>query len=380
MTTPRRVVFLTHSAAESGAEQALLQLLATWPPQDGTPVLVVGEQGPVVERARRLGLRTLVTPMSPGARNYRRAERNPVRILRVVKDLVALSSPVARILREHDAEIVVAVSVKSLVYGLLAGRRARTKVVWSLHDRVSSDYFPRYAVPVLRHVVPRLVDGIIVNSRATGATVRPGRTPVLVSHPAIVLDPREFAPPHDPVRSVVMVGRLAPWKAQDNFLRAFAEVFGDGDVRATVVGGALFGETDYERFLVRLAQELGIAGQVDFTGHVADVWAHLVHADVLVHCSRIPEPFGQVVVQGMWARCAVIASSPGGPAEIVANGDTGLLTPCDDIGALTEALRELRDDPDLRRRLAERGRSAARQYDAALAAPQMRQWLDLLAG
>ena len=166
-------------------------------------------------------------------------------ILRTLVTLVRFSSRVRRVLEENQADVVVAMSVKSLVYGVLAGRKAGAKVVWSINDRISPDYLPPFVVPVLRHVVPRLVHGIVVNSEATLETIRPGRTPVLVSHPPIALDERHFAGPGEPVRSVVCVGRLAPWKAQDNFLRAFAEVFGGTDTRATVVGGALFGEVAY---------------------------------------------------------------------------------------------------------------------------------------
>lgn len=378
----RSVVFLSHSAADSGAEQALLIGLSAWPrgePRDPRPLVHLAEDGPLVERARRLGVETLVTPLSSVAQAFRRQDRNPLRLLATLAALVAYSTQVVRVLRERRAEVVVANSVKSLVYGLLAGRRTGAKVVWSVHDRISPDYLPRAAVPVLRHLVPRLVDGIIVNSESTATTLRPGRTPVLVAHPPIALDPRDFAAPSDPVRSVVMIGRLAPWKAQDNFLRAFARVFAGTGARATVVGGALFGEADYAQSLVRLAADLGIAEQVEFTGHVTDVWAHLVDADVLVHCSRTPEPFGQVVVQGMWARCAVVAAAPGGPAEVVTDGVDGLLTPCGDVDALTGALARLRDDPALRRELAERGRRTARRFGGSAESQGLREWLRLLA-
>ena len=87
----------------------------------------------------------------------------------------------------------------------------------------------------------------------------------------------------------------------------------------------------------RHAADLGVVARVHFVGHVDDPWAWLVDADLLVHCSRIPEPFGQVVVQGLWSRCAVIATKPGGPAEVITEGHDGLLVPCGDQGALEAA-------------------------------------------
>jgi glycosyltransferase involved in cell wall biosynthesis len=375
MTT---VVFLTHSSADSGAEQTILSAMVCWPEGGGRPVFVLPDDGPIAKRARVSGIDWRVALLDDQVATTRRAERGVRRIASTILGLVRHSGGVKRVLHQEDADVVVAISVKALVFGRLAGGRAGTKFVWSLHDRIDPQYFPRAVVPVLRHLLPRMVDGLVVNSRSTLATIRPRRTPVLVSNPAVELDARDFAEPGDEVRRVVMVGRLAPWKGQDLFLRAFAEAFAGTATEAVVVGGALFGEDDYEQSLRREADELGIADRVRFTGHVQDVWEHLVDADVLVHASRIPEPFGRVVVQGLWARCAVVATFPGGPAEVISDGEDGLLVPCGDEAAMTQALRRLRDDGALRRRLATNGRETAERYGAGAAADALSTWLTAL--
>jgi glycosyltransferase involved in cell wall biosynthesis len=380
-----RVVFLTHSGADSGAEQSIVGYLSRWPEASSRPLMVLGEHGALEERARSLGVDHVVEALDSAASGTRREERRIGRILGAATGLVRHSSKARRVLRERSADVVVAIGFKSLVFGWLAARRARATIVWSLHDRVHHEYFAWFMVPVLRYLAPRLVDGLLVNSSSTLATVRPGRTPVLVATPGIRLDPRPFDGPHDEVRRVVMIGRLSPWKGQDLFLRAFADTFGQtvgsSPAHAYVVGDALFGEDAYAAGLRDLAEQLGIADRVHFTGHVRDPWEQLVEADVLVHCSRIPEPFGQVVVQGLWARCAVVAAKPGGPAEVITDGVDGLLVPCGDEAALARALQRLRDDAGLRCRLAERGRETAAPYDVSHTAPQLAAWLaDLHAG
>src|SRR5262249_59679030 len=73
------------------------------------------------------------------------------------------------------------------------------------------------------------------------------------------------------------------------------------------------------------------------------------------------EPFGMVVLEGMIHGLAVAASAVGGPAEIVRDGETGLLfAPCD-AGALASAILRLTRDRDLRRRLAEAGAREVRE-------------------
>jgi glycosyltransferase involved in cell wall biosynthesis len=373
-----RIVFLTHSGADSGAEQSIVSYLARWPPSNWRPALMLAQGGAIEDRAKASDVECFTVELDAEVADTKRSERKVRRLGAMVLGLVRHASKVHGVVIRRSTDVVVAISLKSLVFGWLAGRRAGATVVWSLHDRVHGGYFPWFVVPVLRYLVPRMVDGIMVNSKSTLATIRPGRTPVIVATPSIELDSRDFHEPRDEVKRVVMLGRLSPWKGQDLFLRSFAVAFEGSQAEAYIVGGALFGEDDYEKELLREAEELGIDDRVHFVGHVSDPWAWLVDADVLAHCSRIPEPFGRVVVQGMWARCAVVATRPGGPEEVISDGKDGLLVPCGDEQAMTEALRRLRTDATLRRRLAEGGRRTALGYDATVIAPQLGGWLTAL--
>nr|AIA91674.1 Glycos_transf_1 [uncultured Paenibacillus sp.] len=92
-------------------------------------------------------------------------------------------------------------------------------------------------------------------------------------------------------------------------------------VELTVAGGSLFSESGYERELRGRARDARLP--VRFLGHVNDVSELLATHDVLVHASTRPEPFGQVVAQGMCAGLATIATDGGGPAELITSGETG---------------------------------------------------------
>ena len=155
-----------------------------------------------------------------------------------------------------------------------------------------------------------------------------------------------------------MVGRLAPWKGQNVFFQAFAKAFPDGEEVAVLVGSALFGEDKYERQLRELVCDLGIEERVEFRGFRSEVFEELSTVDALVHASIIPEPFGQVIVEGMAAGLPVIAVRAGGPAEILVDGETGLLYPSGDVDALASLLRRLADDVELRSRLGDQAREA----------------------
>jgi glycosyltransferase involved in cell wall biosynthesis len=76
----------------------------------------------------------------------------------------------------------------------------------------------------------------------------------------------------------------------------------------------------------------------------------------------VPEPFGRVVVEGMAAGLAVIATDQGGPTEVIDNGVNGLLVPPGDVNALARALRRLADQPALRQQLGEAARHRAKDF------------------
>jgi glycosyltransferase involved in cell wall biosynthesis len=165
---------------------------------------------------------------------------------------------------------------------------------------------------------------------------------------------------------VGIIGRIAAWKGQDRFLSAFARAFPDGNEEAIVIGDALFeADQGYAASLSGLARKLGVADRVEFRGFREDIAAELARLDILVHASVTPEPFGQVVVEGMAAGVPVVAADAGGPAEIITDGVDGALYPIGDIDALAGTMRSLATNPSLRDRLGRGGQARAMEFTPA---------------
>ena len=138
-----------------------------------------------------------------------------------------------------------------------------------------------------------------------------------------------------------------------------------------VIGAPMFGEEAYADQLQSTARELGLADRVSFRGFAEDVYAELARLDVLVHASTVPEPLGQVVLEGMAAGLPVVAADAGGPAEIIHDGVDGLLYPAGDEAELAERLRRLADDRQLRSRLGREGRKTAAEFSPERVADQV---------
>jgi glycosyltransferase involved in cell wall biosynthesis len=355
-----KVVFLDHTATLSGGELALARLLSAL---DVNAHVILGEDGPLAVRLRELGATVEVLPFAA-----RELPRERVGAPLATLTSIVYSVRLARRLRALRPDVVHANSLKSGLYGGVAGRLARVPVVWHIRDRISDDYLPPRVVRFVRLAARVLPSAVIANSETTGATL--GVPATIVPSPVVVapLDRRTNG-----TFRVGMIGRIAPWKGQHVFLDAFAQAFGEGDERACVVGAPLFGadEEAYADRLRGLVTELDLDGRVEFTGFSHDVASELAHLDVLVHASTLPEPFGQVVVEGMAAGLAVVAANAGGPAEIVETETTGLLYPPGDAVALAAVLRRLAGDAGLRLRLGEAARERARAFSPETVAAQV---------
>jgi glycosyltransferase involved in cell wall biosynthesis len=370
-----RVVFVDHVARLSGGEIALRRLLPVLAALVDVHV-VLGEDGPLVEQLETLGIATEVMPLPERLRDVK---KETVRLDRL--DPVALASVpryafrLSRRIRALDADLVHTNSLKAALYAGLAARLAGVPVVWHIRDRVATDYLPASAVLLVRTASRLLPTAIVANSRATLETLPRARNGEVVYNPVVYDGVGQIGALTTRIAGEVVtvgiVGRLAPWKGQHVFLDGFAEAFRGTNVRGRVIGSALFGEDAYAASLPRRAARLGISNQIDFRGFRSDVWKELDGLDILVHCSVTPEPFGQVVLEGMAAGLAVVASAAGGPAEVITSGVDGILTPPDDVGELAAALRRLHEDSGLRERLGAAAQQRSRAFTPERSAKQL---------
>lgn len=163
--------------------------------------------------------------------------------------------------------------------------------------------------------------------------------------------------------SVLQLGRLVPRKGIDNVIRALGSMpRHDGRrVQLYIVGGRHYrpdpvacAETAR---LMQVARDAGVMQHVTFVGRRDRHELHWYYsaADVFVTTPWY-EPFGITPVEAMACACPVIGAAVGGIRTTVADGRTGYLVPPNDPEALAERLTQLRDAPDLARRMGRAGR------------------------
>jgi glycosyltransferase involved in cell wall biosynthesis len=151
-------------------------------------------------------------------------------------------------------------------------------------------------------------------------------------------------------------GRLSEIKRPLDLVRVAANVpqsvlvlAGDGELRPQVV---------------RLAAELGLADRVRLLGYIEDLGAWYGAFDAFLLTSA-NEGAPVVAIEALAAGLPVVATRAGGTGTVVDDGETGYLAAIGDVDELARHLRELRDDPHLRRQLGEAGSARMRERFSA---------------
>lgn len=160
---------------------------------------------------------------------------------------------------------------------------------------------------------------------------------------------------------VVCVSRLVPRKGQDTLIRAMPRILAaEPDAALLIVGGGR-----YEKDLRRLAEETGVAASVHFTGAVpwSELPAHYGAGDVFAMPCRTRrggldvEGLGIVYLEASATGLPVVAGDSGGAPDAVLDGETGWVVRGADPNECADRVTTLLADPELRRRMGERGRA-----------------------
>lgn len=157
-----------------------------------------------------------------------------------------------------------------------------------------------------------------------------------------------------PTPLLVYVGRLKRYKGIDLLLRAFARL----DLPGAEL--AIAGSGDFRGELEALTDSLALSGKVRFLGYVNEHDKRaLLRRAWAVALTSPKEGWGITNVEAAACGTPAVASDSPGLRESVRDGDTGVLVPHGDVGALAAAFGRVLRDPALVASLGERGRRFA---------------------
>ncbi|MEO7117985.1 MAG: glycosyltransferase [Candidatus Limnocylindrales bacterium] len=331
-----------------------------------TTVVLPHGPGDAADRLRDGGVDVVVRPL-----HRLHATLDPRAHLRLAVSLPGEVAELARLMSQHDAELVRVVGIVH-PHGALAARRARAAIVWEATDIIAPEFIRRVAMPF----VARLADGMLFNGRTLLAAHRRWAT--------LPMPHATYVPPVDLVRFAtdasrrkreraslgvapdeLLIGTVAntnPDKGLEYLVRAAVRVIAVEPRARFMVVGATY--PNHATYAAALGDELRAAGlderRFSFAGPRTDPEAAYAAFDVKV-VSSVTEGTTTTALEAMAMGLPVVATDVGAIHEVVADGVTGLLVPSRDPRALAKAVLRLARDPALRAQFGTAARDRAIQ-------------------
>lgn len=177
------------------------------------------------------------------------------------------------------------------------------------------------------------------------------------------------------------VGRMEPVKDQLTLARAFIRLVGETPGGRDRLRLVMVGDGSLRAQVTRVLDEAGLLSCVWLPGVRDDTPDLLRGLDVFVLPS-LGEGISNTILEAMASGLPVVATSVGGNAELVSEGETGWIVPRDDPTALAAALRRYVDAPALRKRhgIAARAMAESRFSIGRMVQDYMELYDDVCAG
>lgn len=366
------VLCVNHTGVVSGAERSLLDLLTGLRTYDHVR-LACPSTGPLASAARDLGVPVDEIPGVDGSLRL-----DPWQTPLAAGRLSIAAVATARHARRMGAHVIHANSIRAGLLTVPAARMAAVPAVVHLRDRL-----PRSTVAdaSLRFIATG-AQVVAANSRYTADGLRAvtGRGRLTVVYNPVDLNhfssskldraaTRARLGLVDDAFMMAVIGQITPWKGQQDAVQVVARLRQMGrNAHLLIVGEPKFVSSatryDNRAYYAELKELIGTVRMADWVrllGERDDVPTIMGALDALLVPSW-EEPFGRVVIEAMALGIPVVATSVGGPAEIIEDGVDGILLAPRNPDGWATAIARLVDSVDLRRSLGDAARRRAQDF------------------
>ncbi|MGA2336187.1 MAG: glycosyltransferase family 4 protein [Terriglobales bacterium] len=367
-----RVAVLCAISGLGGAEFSLLELVTHLSDSYEFHLIVPGE-GPFKQSAELAGAKVCVLPWPEAIVRTGETAQCPsvAQMVRSAGYLPSFTTRLSELLEEIGPSAFVTNAVKAHIVGSLARRRKNVPLIWYMRDGMEDRVFSRKLLALLS----RRCDLAVCISQYVASQFRKY---VSASLPTTVVynivDLKRFHPDVLPPADLLkqpdeiwygIVGAITPLKGHDVFLDAAERVIPQLPKAMFVIVGsnpyATEAGLEYEERLRRRVASSALRDRVKFLGFRGDMPSVCSQLDVLVQPNRGPEGLGRSVLEAMACSVPAIAVNKWGPAELIQDGETGLLFPPLDTGQLTVHMLMLGRNVSLRKTMGKRGHDWIRQ-------------------
>lgn len=362
---PRAILFVHSSNELYGSDKVLLELVCGLDRKHFEPIVILPSdiqyEGKLGEALKKAGITYYEIKMGVLRRHY-------FSILGLIRYFFFLVNGIIKInvlVRRHHICLIHSNTI-AVWGGAIVARIHGISHIWHVHEIMER---PKWLGRLLYSLICANSTQVIAISKAVANHICKHGQPTNIQVIYNGIDCDVFSPYingqqfkkqwHVSENTVIfgLVGRISHWKGQELFLDAAAktiEVY--SSIHFVLIGDPIPGE---EWRLIKLQTQINnlcLTEKVTLMPFHEAVPKIMRALDVLVLPSTLPEPFGLVLLEAMACERCVIATSHGGPLEIVVHNKTGLLIPPNNSSALSAAMVSLATDSNLRYLMGRGGR------------------------
>lgn len=358
----KKILFLEQFPNIGGGQMVLLDILKGLDKSKYSAVVALPKEGEFSKKLQSIGVHFKVLPIG----SYTAGKKSPIDIIKYFVLSFVLFFKVRSLIKKEKFDLVYANAPRTFLWGTLAGCSCKVPVIWHLHSvltgiekKISKILFARCVTKMLA------VSKSVAEPFGTSNKISIVYNGVDLARFNIAGDPNKFRSDlgvSPGTKVVAFIGQLVPWKGVENFVRAAAIVLKNRkDTVFVVMGQVLFGGNEtFKNDLINIAKEKGVGDKIIFLNNPKDYAKTLKEIDVLVIPSIKPDPCPWIMLAGMAAGKPIIAAGHGGPAEVIENGQDGILYPPADIDELSAYIIKLLNSNDL---LAKLGSAAKKKAE-----------------
>jgi GalNAc-alpha-(1->4)-GalNAc-alpha-(1->3)-diNAcBac-PP-undecaprenol alpha-1,4-N-acetyl-D-galactosaminyltransferase len=368
-----RIVLVIHSLERGGAERVISTMANYWAAKSSHEIVILTIAGQELDTYQLSGNIKRVSLQSAGTGKniFTRIANNFQRMFAMRRALKQISPGVV---------VSFTTNVNCLTVLALAGM----DIPVIISERIDPDFIQVGAFRkwLCTFLYPR-ASLLVVQTKRAGQIMQtryPDLPVAVLPNPIQQHDPDQHVE-HVPLRVmlglspdikiIAGMGRLGREKGFDLLIKAFDEIAMDHPNWQLVI----FGEGAYREELERQIKVSNLKDQIHLPGAVRSPRKYLAECNIFVLSSRY-EGFPNVLLEAMACGLPVVSfACASGPSEIIRNSIDGILLDVENVPALEQALVDLMESDDLRRRLGIAAQQAVQRFSTERV---MQLWEDLI--
>jgi glycosyltransferase involved in cell wall biosynthesis len=356
------ILFLDQYSGISGGQKVLLNIIQGFSKKGYRCLAALPERGLLSQNLDQSGIECKFLPIG----YYSITQKNLFDFINYAARLPFLVFLLIKLIKKQKINVVYANGSRTFIWATIACSIAGVPLIWHIHSifkeglaKKICSFFGKFGVVKKIFAVSNAAADSLNELKPKLQVIYNAVADVLASTDICLLK-REYNLAEDNFL-VGNIGILEEWKNQEDLLRAARYIKDSGKIGIYffIIGDSLYkepGKQRYKKRLEELVSETGLEKEIIFTGFRSDIDKVMRSLDILVICSKDPDPCPLVSLEAASRGLAIISTDLGGTKEIFKENEEAFFYKSGDFKELANKILHFYEYRQLMHAMAEAAR------------------------